>query len=238
LQNNKKVINTKLSAVSSFFNWSLKRGLVKSHPFDKKLDRMKGAGDEHILNSYFLTSEQIARIQNDLCTGKYDIQDRIIFNLMYDSANRIGAIAELPLSSLDLDNMLFDKIREKRGYRVQVVFLRKTKDLIVEWLEKRKTMDNLQVDSLFIAKHADGYSPMSKSTIQKRIIKIGKIVGLTDFHAHCIRKSRLSAIYDATGDLVLAAELANHKSTETTRVSYLRPKSKIELRDKLMLLCK
>ena len=64
LGNNKKVINTKLSAVSSFYLWSIKRreGGMTSHPFDKKLDRMANAKDEHIINSYFLTRAQVDEI--------------------------------------------------------------------------------------------------------------------------------------------------------------------------------
>lgn len=233
LKNHKTVINNKLSSISSFYIWSLKRGLVKSHPFDKKLDRMKGANKEHIINDYFLTPEETEKIQRELHTGRYDIQDRIIFSLMYDSANRIGAIEKLTLSSLDMGDMVFNNIREKEGYIVQVIFMEETKRLIEEWFEMRKNKDNLTVDALFITKRGNGYKQMHKSTIQHRINRMGKIIGLDDFHAHCIRKSRLSTVYDITGDLALAAELANHKSTETTRAHYLRPKSKTELRDKL-----
>jgi integrase/recombinase XerC len=131
LKNNKKVINTKISTVSTFYNWSLKRGLIDKHPFDKKLERLKGANDEKIINSYFLTPEQTQKIIRELYSNDaFDIQDQIIFNLMFDSANRIGAIEKLTLSSLDIDNMVFNDIREKRGYRVQVIFMQHTKELI------------------------------------------------------------------------------------------------------------
>lgn len=236
LKNHDTVINNKLSAVSSFYLWSLKRGLVKSHPFAGKLDRMKNAGKERIINDYYLTEEQTAKIQKELCVGRYDIQDRIIFSLMYDSANRIGAISKLTLSSLDMNEMVFNNVREKEGYRVQVIFMSETKELIQEWLDMRKEKDSLTVDALFITKHGGSYHAMSKSTIQVRVNKIGRIIGLDDFHSHCIRKSRLSTVYDDTGDLALVAELANHKSTETTRAHYIRPKSKTELRDKLAAL--
>lgn len=234
LKNHGKVINNKISAISSFYIWSMKRGLVKSHPFDKKLDRMKGANKEHIINDYYLTPEQTQQITRELSSNdKYDIQDQIIFSLMFDSANRIGAIEKLTLSSLDINDMVFNDIREKEGYVVQVIFMEGTKKLIEEWLEMRKSTDDLKVDALLITKHCGAYRPMAKSTIQVRVKRIGKIIGLDDFHSHCIRKSRLSSVYDITGDLALAAELANHKSTETTRAHYLRPKSKTELRDKL-----
>jgi integrase/recombinase XerC len=234
LKNNKKVINTKLSTVSSFYLWSLKRKYIDRHPFDKQLDRMKGANEEKIINSYYLDEEQMNLITETLKTDtRYDIQDRIIWGVMLDSANRVGAISNLTLSSLDLDNMLFEGIREKRGYRVEVVFEEDTKELIEQWLEQRKELDNLEVDSLFITKFHGQYRPMSKGTIQERVKKIGEILGLDDFHAHCIRKTTLNHIYKTTGDLSLAAELANHKSVETTRQSYIKPQSKAEIREKI-----
>lgn len=235
LLNHKKVINTKLSAVSTFYIWSMKRGFIKAHPFDKKLDRMKGSQEEKIINSYYLTEEQVQKIRLELSLNdKYDLQDQILFEVAYDSANRIGALEKLTLSSLDIENMLFDNIREKRGYRVEVVFEEKCKELIQEWLEIRKDeYDKLEVDSLLITKYNDAYKPMSRSTIHSRMQKIGRIVGIDDFRAHCVRKSKLNNVYEETGDLALAAELGNHKSTETTRSAYIRPKSKSEVRDKI-----
>ena len=235
LMNHKKVINTKLSSVSTFYIWSMKRGFVNAHPFDKKLDRMKGAQEEKILNSYYLTPEQVKTIRLELSTNdQYDIQDQILFEVAYDSANRIGALEKLTLSSLNLDDMLFEDIREKRGYRVEVIFEERAKELISEWLEMRKDeYDKLEVDSLLITFYDKGYNAMTRNTIHRRMQKIGKIVGLDDFRAHCVRKSKLNNVYEETGDLSLAAELGNHKSTETTRQAYIRPKSKSEVRDKI-----
>lgn len=235
LFNNKKVINTKISTVSSFFLWSLKRKYVEKHPFDKQLDRMKGANDEKIISSYYLDEEQINLVTETLKveTKKYDIQDRLIWGIMIDSANRVGAISRLTLSSLDLDNMVFTDIREKRGYKVEVVFEEDTKELIEEWLEMRKEMDNLEVDSFFITKYNGEYRQMTKNTIQSRTKRIGEILGLDDFRSHCIRKTSLNHIYETTGDLALAAEMGNHKSVETTRQSYIKPQSKTEVREKI-----
>lgn len=240
LMNHKKVINTKLSSVSTFYIWSMKRGLIKAHPFDKKLDRMKGSQDEKVINSYYLTPEQIQEIRLELSMNdKFTIQDQILFEVAYDSANRIGALEKLTLSSLDIDNMLFSDIREKRGKHVEVIFEDNAKDLINEWLEMRKEgFDLLECDALFITKRKGVYNPMSRSTIHSRMVSFGKIIGIEDFRAHCMRKSKLNNVYEETGDLALAAELGNHKSTETTRSSYIKPKSKSEVRDKINALRK
>ncbi|MGL4571758.1 MAG: tyrosine-type recombinase/integrase [Clostridium sp.] len=235
LKNNKKVINTKVSAVSSFFHWSVKRKLIKYHPFDKRLDRMKGANEEEIINSYFLSDEEVEVIRKGLDEQKrYDIQDKILFNLAIDSANRIGAISKITLSSMDLDECLFSSIREKRGKRVDIVFEESTRDLIEEWLDYRKNnTDKLEVDSLFIVKHKGEYKPMSKNSLQVRIKKIGYIIGLEDFHAHCTRKTSLNSIFEKTGDIALTAELGNHKSVSTTQAHYLKKKTKAETRARI-----
>ena len=235
LKNHKKTINNKLAAVSSFYIWAMKRGLIKSHPFDKKLDRMKQASEEKVINSYFLTEEQVQTIRRELeLNDNYDIQDQILFEVAYDSANRIGALEKLKLSQLDIDSMMFTDIREKRGYHVEVVFEQKASDLIREWLEMRKEdFDHLEVDSLLITHYGHKYNSMKRGTLHTRMKKIGQIVGIEDYHCHCVRKTRLNNVYDETGDLVLAAELANHKDTSTTVNSYIRKKSKSELRDKI-----
>ena len=235
LLNHKKVINTKLSAVSSFYIWSMKRGYIKYHPFDGKLDRMKKANEEKVINSYFLTDEQVQTIRRELSDNdKFTIQDQILFEVSFDSANRIGALEKLALSKLDIENNMFVGIREKEGYITEVVFGDVAKDLILEWLEMRKEdYDKLQCDSLLITKFNGEYRPMSRGSIGNRMKKYGQIVGIPDYRAHCQRKSRLNLVYEETGDLALAAELANHKSTETTRAFYCKPQTKSDVMAKI-----
>lgn len=235
LKNNKKVINTKISTVSTFYHWSVKRKLITYHPFDKRLDRMKGATEEHIINSYFLTDDQIKQINEGLKDEKqFDLQDKILFNLAIDSANRIGAISKATLKELDLDECVIKNVREKRGYRVEISFDELTRDLIEEWLNYRKdNLDKLEVDALFITKYKGAYNPMTKGNLQRRINKIGKIIGIEDFHAHCTRKTAINLITEKTGDISLAADLAHHKSIETTKSSYIKPVSQSETRKKI-----
>ena len=236
LHNNKKTINNKLSAVSSFYFWAMKRGDIPKHPFDGKLERMKGSQNEEIIASHYLSLEEteiISKHLNENPEGKFDIIDRLIWNIMLDSGNRIGAIANLTLSSLNMEDMYFGEIREKLGYRVEVLFEEDTKSIIEEWLDMRKGMDNLELDAFFITKYAGEWRPMVKATMQNRIKEIGKIIGLTDFRSHCIRKTKGNLVYEQTGDMSLASELLNHRSLDTTRQSYIKKQSKANLRDKI-----
>ena len=235
LGNNKKVINTKLSAVSSFFHWSVRRNRVSHHPFDGKLERMQGAKDEKIIAEHFLTKEEVETITKTLEEREgYDIIDQLIWNIMMDLANRVGAIEKLTLSSLDLENGMFVNIREKRGKMVEVAFSDYTKEIIEEYLELRKQeMDELENDAFFITKYNGEWNQMSKNAIQSRIKQIGFILDIDDFRSHSIRKTALNLAHELTGDLALVAELANHNSIETTQQSYIRPRSKAEIRAEL-----
>lgn len=237
LKNNKKVINTKLSAVSSFYLWSMKRKLIPYHPFDKRLDRMKGAREEKIINSYFLSEEEIMTISKGLeenKDNKFDLLDLVLWNVALDSANRIGALHSLKLSQLDLDDCCFTDVREKEGYRVSVSFSEDTKEIILAWLEHRKeNMDNLEVDALFISKYYGEYRQMGKNTLQKRVQKIGTIIGIDDFHAHCIRKTSSEDMLRQGVDPSLVSKYLNHKDISTTLSFYSKPKSSVEIRDEI-----
>ena len=71
--------------------------------------------------------EQIEEIRTALYkteNNKWTIQDQLLFEISLFSANRIGALEKLTLSSLNLDNMVFDGIREKEGYRVNAPIMK------------------------------------------------------------------------------------------------------------------
>lgn len=238
LENNKKIINTKLSAVSSFYLWSMKRKIIKFHPFGNgMLERMKKANEEHIISSYFLTEEQQSEIQKGLIENKdnkFDLLDLVLWNVMLNSANRIGAIHRLKLSHLNMEDCCFDDVREKEGYVVSVSFDDNTKVLIEHWLQYRKeNMDNLEIDALFISRYGGIYRPMSKGTLQARIKKIGTIIGIDDFRSHCIRKTASNTLLDNGIDPSLVAKYLNHKDVSTTLNFYQKPKTSSEIRDEI-----
>lgn len=236
LKNNKKIINTKLSAVSSFYLWSMKRKAIPFHPFDKRIDRMKNANKEKIIATYFLTEEQCEEIENvlsDKNDKRYDFMDYVLWKVMLDSCNRIGEMARLTLSSLDLENMCFRDIQCKEFYVRDVCFEEDTKKIVEEWLEIRKGMDNLEVDSMWVSKYRGEWKVTTKGTLQERLKKIGKILGLEDFRSHCVRKTGSNILLDNQVDPDLVARKLNHISTATTLQFYKKEKSGREVNDEI-----
>lgn len=226
--NGKKVINTKVSAISSFYIWATKRRMIKAHPFDGKLDRIKGAQDEKRISVHFLDKEQIKEITDKLGEDKttllhYDRQDELIWNIAFDSACRIGALYRLSISNLNLDKNVFENIREKRGKIVDIPFTDRTKVIIQNYLKWREE-NGIETDAFFYNREQER---MSKQALSLRIRKIGEIIGIGDFRPHSIRKSRLNQI-GQTGNIELAKELAHHESMDTTARFYMEKKSEAE----------
>lgn len=228
--NGKKVINTKLSAISSFYIWAVKRGKIKSHPFDGKLDRVKNAQEEKRISVYFLNDEEVETITKELAKekttlNKYDWQDEVMWNIAYDSACRIGALHNLNISSIDWEEQVFKGVREKRGKVVNIPFTDKTKKIIEDYLEWRKE-NNIETDALFYVWKNGEWGRMSTQSMTIRIRKIGEIIGIGDFRPHCIRKTRLNQI--GKKNIQLAKRFAHHESIDTTARFYMEETSESE----------
>ncbi|HFI0463205.1 TPA: tyrosine-type recombinase/integrase [Streptococcus suis] len=223
LGNNKKAVNVKVATVSSFYHYAVKRRKLKSHPFAGRLDRMKNIHEEKIIAEYFLTQEQINEIEAELSLvddkdyHEFDVLDRLMWKISFDSACRIGALQKLKISKFEYDNKRFVNIREKRGKIVSVPVTEETANLIKEHIKWRK-QHGIVCDDLFYTCFRGEIRPMSVQTMSRRIKRIGHIVGLGDFRPHCIRKTRLNMI--AKKDINLAKTLANHESLDTTSRFY------------------
>jgi integrase/recombinase XerC len=234
--NNNQTINNKLTSISSFYIWCVKRDLIKYHPFQHKLDRLKQGDFDKRRDSYFLTFEDIikARILMEHNPKKFDIQSKLLWELFLESAGRISAISNLKLSQLDLKNGYFKNVKEKGNKIVDIIFLDNTEKLLYEWIEKRKK-ERIEIDELFVTKRKNQYVQMQQSTIRTRIKKIGMLIGYDKLYPHSLRKTSINLINNLS-DINFASEYANHNSTKVTKEHYIKSKTAKENRDKILQL--
>ena len=162
---------------------------------------------------------------------KFDIQDKLLFNLFLDSGARISEIYNLKLEQLDIEEMLFNNVRHKEGYIEPVIFFEETKNFIKEWLQQR-ALKNINNEYLFVTTYNRKFNQMSKETIRARIREIGKIVGIDNFYPHSIRKSILNITGQQNENV--AAALGHHKNIDVTREHYMKKKKLAEMRNTLL----
>ena len=153
LGNSRVTVNKKRTACSTFFDWCLKRRLIKINPF-VYVEKLKVTAGDKRRNSYFLSASQIWEINYVMKkdTKHFDTQDRLLFNLFLDSGARISEIYNLKLHQLDLDEMLFHNVRHKEGYIEPVIFFDDTKLLIKQWLKERQEK-NIESEFLFVTSY-------------------------------------------------------------------------------------
>ena len=235
LGNSKRTLMNKTTAISTFYAWCVRRNKIKYHPFSEKLDRLRFTERDKIRNSYFLTTEQIltVRLYMQVETKKYDLQDRILWELFLDSACRISAIQNLKLEQLDLENGYFTDVKEKEGYIVNAFFFQKCKELLKLWLKEREEK-GITSEWLFITRYRKKYRQMTQGAIRQRIKKLGKILGIEDLYPHTLRKTAINLINNLAG-LGLASSYANHSSSGVTSKHYIQKTSATEIRNTLIV---
>ena len=230
LSNNARTINNKITAISSFYIWAVKRDLVEVHPFRDKLDRLKVTDVEKRRKSYYLSSKEIVEIQVKMkLSEKYDLQDQIIFNLIIDTGCRISALHSIKMSNLDLENGIINGIVEKEQKIVEFVIFENTLNLIKEWLKCRKG----NIEYLFVTKYNGVFKQMSKSTIRDRVRKIGKLVGIDNLYPHTLRKTSINLLAEV-GGIELASEFANHNGVDVTKKHYIKKTTAKDRKSKLL----
>lgn len=228
--NNARTINNKITAISSFYIWAVKRDLIATHPFRDKLDRLKVTDVEKRRNSYYLSNKEIIEINIKMEMDKrFDLQDRIIFNLIIDTACRISALQSIKLGNIDLESGIIFGIVEKEQKIVEFAIFEETVNLIREWLRCR----NDNVEYLLTTKYGGVFKQMSKSTIRDRVKKIGKLVGIENLYPHSLRKTSINLIAKTAG-IDLASEFANHSGTDVTKKHYVKKTSARERKNKLL----
>ena len=234
LGNSKRTLMNKTTAISTFYAWCVRRNKIKYHPFSEKLDRLRFTEKDKVRKSYFLTTEQIltVRLYMQVEFRKYDLQDRILWELFLDSACRISAIQSLKMEQLDLENGYFRDVKEKEGYIVNAFFFQKCKELIKEWVQYR--VDNgINIEWLFITKYGKEYRQMTQGAIRQRIKKLGKILGIEDLYPHSLRKTSINLINNLAG-LGLASSYANHTSSGVTSKHYIAKANPTEIRNSII----
>ena len=230
LNNNARTINNKITAISSFYIWAVKRGFIEVHPFRDKLDRIKVTDLENRRKSYYLSSKEIVEIQVKMkLSEKYDLQDQIIFNLIIDTGCRISALHSIKISNLDLENGVIFGIVEKEQKIVEFAIFEETIELIKEWLKCRKN----SAEYLFVTKYRGIFKQMSKSTIRDRVRKIGKLVEIDNLYPHSLRKTSINLLAEV-GGIDLASEFANHSGVDVTKKHYIRKTTAVEKKSKLL----
>jgi integrase/recombinase XerC len=221
LGNNERRIQRRLSSISSFFIYLLRKRKIKANPLDYIERPSVRAGEKPQIVQTFLTEEQIEEIRKGL-KKMGDLQLELYFELSLSTMARVNAVSNIKIDQIDFENGVIDGVKEKEGYIVTLYPSDKTMELIKKWLKYRKE-NGIDSEYLFVTKYNGEWKQVNKNTIQTVWIKkIGKIIGIESLHPHDLRHSGSSLLFNKGMALEDVQELLNHRSPDTTLKHYIK----------------
>jgi site-specific recombinase XerD len=136
--------NPVLAAASQFFRWAARHQLVLLDPFE----RVRPTPKERTLPPY-LTQAEVRSIL-DVCDVELQLRDRVVLEVLYSSALRIGELVRLDLADIDFaGRTLF--IRQGKGKKDRVVPIgRAATKFVQRYVQTRRVAAPCDVRALFV----------------------------------------------------------------------------------------
>lgn len=220
LGNNERRIQRRLSSISSFFLYLRKKRKIKENPLDFLERPSVKAGEKQQIIQNFLTEDEINEIRIGL-EKLGNLQLQVYFEISISTMARVNAISNIKIKQIEFDKGIISEVLEKEGYLVDLFPSEKALQLTKKLIDRRKK-ENIDSEYLFITRYNNEWNKVSKSTIQTNWIKkIGSIVG-KNLHAHDLRHSASSILFNKGLPLEDVQKLLNHQSPDTTLKYYVR----------------
>jgi integrase/recombinase XerC len=224
LGNNERRIQRRLSSISSFFLYLLKKKKVATNPL-QFLERPRVGHDEkqQVVHT-FLTTEQITKIRKEL-KKLGDLQLELYFEFSLSTCARINAVTNVRLDNIDFADGIVKDVIEKGSKKVELFPSKRAFELIKQWLDFRKK-EGIQNDYLFLSHYKKEWNQVTKVTIQTLWIKkISKMIGVP-LKCHDLRKSGATLLFNSGLSLEDTQAVLNHSSPETSQKFYIKKDNK------------
>ncbi len=194
---------------SAFFGWAYDNEHIKSNIMSK-VPHVKATQKR----KERLTDEEIEDIR-DACNS---LKERAFVELLLSTGMRVGEVAALNLSDLDLQNKRVSIYGEKTNrYRTGMLTTKAVKALR-QYIASR----DYCTDALFICDRKP-YNRMQNGSLEKISKDIAVRAGITRIPVtvHVWRKTFASIMYKKTKDVLLVSKLLGHAKTDMTVQYYL-----------------
>lgn len=214
---------TAFNVINSFYSYLVKNDFIIKNPCDNAYKPKNGKHTKPVV----LTKDETDMVKENIFSNcgkeikhsKYGdewmIRNYTIFTFGCRTALRCSAISGINISDINFDEC-YVVVTEKGNNKREAYFGKNTKEMLIKWIEIReKLMKGYpHTDALFI------------SDRRKRICneQIGEILAKYTFNInkhitpHKMRSTAITNVYEKTGDIYLAADLAGHKNVSTTKI--------------------
>ena len=201
----------KITAIKSYFNYNIKRGIVKSNPANK-VSRPKLA--KHLPE--YLTEEEVSKLLDVEVKSPYDFRNKTILELLYSSGIRISELVNIKTPNYDSEECLI-RIMGK-GSKERIIPLGDYAiNIMNDYMNNYRPLINKKfTDYIFINNRGD---KISRQFIFKVIKKEALKKGIKkDISPHTLRHTFATHLLKNGADLRIIQELLGHENISTTQI--------------------
>ncbi len=208
----KSTISRHLSSLRSFYNYLVKKEIVKTNYFD----RIKNPKKEASLPKY-VKEEDIDKMFDIPNTrtwiGKRNL---LIIRMLYATGIRVSELVNIKLNDLDINERTIRILGKGSKERI-VVFGINTKEALEDYLDNGRDIVNYH-DSEYLYLNKDG-NRLSDRYVRKIIDDIIIKASIEmHVHPHMLRHTFATGMLNNGADLVSVRDLLGHESLNTTSI--------------------
>ena len=222
--NNSRRMKRRMSSISAFYNYLMKKRLIKENPM-MFIDRPKK--DVDVTTQTFLTKEQVELMEQCLQEyteshgGNPQLQTYALFSL--STMARVTAVSNIKWEQIDFEDRVCNDVLEKEGKIVTLYFSAKVRDLLESLKQYRYENDIDDGGYVFITSNG---TKAEANVLFEWAKKVGKMIGVPTLHPHDFRHSGSQLLKLAGCPIEEISELLNHQSIDVTKKFYLRADQK------------
>ena len=217
----------KLSAIKSLYKKLYERKEISHNPLLTVTQNTPG----YIGIKERLTKEEVqaleaavmegVNINTELCKKAYErnkFRDTAIMLIFLYSGIRVSELANLDIKDIDINNSTMTIIRKGKK-RDKIPFPDIIADYLQKYIEERKKNTDIKTNALFISQFKDRITAKSINNIVKKYSARANIT--KPVTPHTLRRTCLTAFYNATKDVQTTQRLAGHSNANTTLKFYV-----------------
>lgn len=225
-KNDPSIVNVKICAISTFFNYLMENEeLIQKNPC-KGLDRPKISEKDEVI---YLTQDEIKMVFDAIENGvgsemaksrqaKWKTRDKLLFAFPLILGIRVSALIDIDVSDIDFDNQKV-RVTEKENKRRTFLIPEELFALLCEWMNDREEFlkeYSGEKDALFLGIWKGKCKRLTDDGVNQIINKYTSSIG-KKITAHKLRSTMAMNTYENTNDIYVVAEILGHKSPETTK---------------------
>ena len=214
-KNSASIVNVKLCAIISFYDFLKENDLVDHNPCDSK-KKLKVKQKEEVVA---MTENEINILKHSIATGrnrrtqKYKNRDLCIVTLGCSTGLRVSAIVNIDIDDIDFEKKTIHVIEKGNKERIICVG-ENTLQSIRTWMHDRSQLANENEKALFISqKHGRIATRTVEEMMQKETVNIKKHIT-----PHKMRSTCGMRLYEKKHDIYLVQQQLGHANIKNTMI--------------------